>query len=130
MLHLYPAAVAVLALAVYLGTIFNAGRNRAKHTVVAPATTGHPMFERALRVQMNTLEHLVVFLPALWLAAMYGSWLWASAIGCLWIPARIHYAVAYMRDPARRAPGFMIGSLVEIALLAVATIGIARGLLN
>ena len=127
MLHLYPAAVTVLALLVYAGTIVNAGRNRAKHKVMAPATTGHPTFERALRVQMNTLEHLALFLPALWLAAIYGSWLWASAIGCLWIPGRILYAIAYMRDPAGRGPGFMIGSLVEVVLLVIAAIGIVRG---
>jgi uncharacterized membrane protein YecN with MAPEG domain len=127
MLHLYPAGVTVLALLVYLGTIINAGRNRAKYKIAAPATTGHPMFERAFRVQMNTLEHLALFLPALWLAAMYASWLWASVIGCLWIPARIFYAVAYMREPAGRAPGFMIGSLVEIVLLVMAAVGIARG---
>lgn len=130
MLHLYPAAVTVLALLVYLGVTINAGRNRAKHKVMAPATTGHPIFERALRVQMNTLEHLVLFLPVLWLAAMYGSWLWASLIGCLWVPGRILYAVAYMRDPGSRGPGFMIGSLVEIVLLSIAAIGIVHGFLN
>jgi len=130
MLHLYPAAVTVLALLVYLGVTINAGRSRAKHKVLAPATAGHPLFERALRVQMNTLEHLVLFLPALWLCAMYASWLWASAIGSLWIPGRILYAVAYMRDPAGRGPGFMIGSLVEVVLLAGAAAGIALGLLK
>jgi uncharacterized membrane protein YecN with MAPEG domain len=129
MLQLYPAVVTLLALLVYLGVTVSAGRNRAKYKIVAPATIGHPMFERALRVQGNTLEHLVLFVPALWLAAMYGSWLWASAIGCLWLPARILYAVAYMRDPARRAPGFILASLVEVVLLIIAAIGIVRGLL-
>lgn len=130
MLQLYPAAVTVLALLVYLGVTINAGRCRAKYRIVAPATTGHPMFERALRVQANTLEHLVLFLPALWLAARYGSWLWASVIGCLWIPARIFYALAYMRDPARRGPGFVTGSVVEVVLVAIAAVGVARGFLN
>lgn len=130
MLQLYPAAVTVLALLLYVAFFVQAARMRARHRIPAPATTGHPDFERALRVQANTIEHLVIFLPALWLCAMYVSWVWASVVGLLWIPARLLYAVAYCRDPARRGPGFILATVVELALLGGAGIGIAIGFLR
>jgi len=50
---------------------WNVGRARGKYKVKAPATTGDPAFERAFRVQMNTLESAVAFLPVLWLFAAF-----------------------------------------------------------
>ncbi|MEE8443945.1 MAG: MAPEG family protein [Alphaproteobacteria bacterium] len=121
---LYPAAVTALTLLLYLVVAGNAGRNRAKHKIAAPAMTGHPDFERANRVQMNTLEQMVCFLPAMWLYAWSLSAVWAAAVGLVWIVGRVIYSFAYISDPARRGPGMMISLLALIWLLGGALCGI------
>ena len=124
MLSSFPALVTVLALLLYIGVFVAAGRARGRYGVQAPAITGAPEFERALRVQQNTLEQLIWFLPALWLFAAYVSALWASIIGLVWIAGRIYYAVSYYRDPATREPGFIIGFASSGVLLIGALVGI------
>ena len=124
MLSSLPALVTVLALLLYIGVFLIAGRARGRYGVQAPAVTGAPEFERALRVQQNTLEQLIWFLPALRLFAAYVSPLWASITGLVWIGGRIYYAVSYYRDPATREPGFIIGFASSGVLLIGALIGI------
>ena len=99
---------------------------REKHNIVAPEVTGHPEFERAYRVQMNTLEAMPVFLPALWIAAYYFTKvpLLAPALGLVWVVGRITYMQAYMTDPAKRGLGFTIATLSQIALLLIAIAGL------
>src|SRR5204862_168164 len=94
MLSSFPALVTVLALLLYVGVFVTAGRARGRYGIQAPAVTGAPEFERALRVQQNTLEQLIWFLPALWLFAAYVSPLWASIIGLVWIAGRVFEALA------------------------------------
>jgi glutathione S-transferase len=91
--------ILVLVLIEYLVLGFNAGRARVKYDIKAPATTGHPMFERALRIQTNTLEQLIVFVPTLLLLSYYVSARWAFVLGLLFLIARAVYAVGYTRDP-------------------------------
>jgi len=124
MLSSFPALVTVLALLLYIGVFVTVGRARARYGVQAPAVTGAPQFERALRVQQNTLEQLIWFLPALWLFAAYVSPLWASIIGLVWIAGRAYYAVSYYRDPATREAGFIIGFASSGVLLIGALVGI------
>lgn len=121
---LYPAAVTALTLLLYLFVTVNVGRNRAKHDILAPAVTGHPDFERAYRVQMNTLEQMVFFLPAMWLYGWSLSADWAAAVGLAWIVGRVIYALAYLRDPASRGPGILIAFAAQIWLLVGAFYGI------
>ena len=102
-------------------------RARGTYGVAAPATTGHPMFERYYRVQVNTVECLIVFLPALWLAAYFWNPRWASILGAVWLAARIWYARAYVRDPGSRSGGFGLSFMAVIVLLIGAAIGWARG---
>jgi uncharacterized MAPEG superfamily protein len=109
--------VTLLALLVYLWTGMRVGRARGKNEIKAPAVTGAPEFERAYRVQMNTLEWLPLFLPSLWLFAYYWNGKVAAAIGLVWILARIYYAVSYTKDPASRGPGFMVQALCTLVLL-------------
>ncbi len=52
--------------------------------IKAPAISGHPDFERYFRVQANTLEWMPIFLPSLWLFALYVSDMGAAAIGLVW----------------------------------------------
>lgn len=113
----YPGMVTALAVVLYALFIMNAGRNRAKHNIVAPAITGHEAYERALRVQMNTLEHMAIFLPGLWLYGYSISHQWAAGIGLVWIAGRMLYAVAYLRDPKSRLPGMVVTLGSELWLL-------------
>jgi glutathione S-transferase len=115
--HTWVALVTLLALVVYLAFGINVGRTRYKVGIFAPAMTGDPRLERAIRVQANTLEWLPVFLVAMWLFAIYWNDLVAAAIGVVWIIGRILFAVGYMADPAKRAPGFLIQALATLVLL-------------
>lgn len=115
--HSLTAIVTLLALLVYLGMCFAVGRARAKSGVAAPAMTGHPLLERTVRVQANTLEWLPVFLVSLWLFAIYWNEWVAAALGAVWIVGRILYAVGYVADPSRRGPGFLIQGLAALVLL-------------
>lgn len=123
------ALVSLLTVLLMSACTFAVGAARGRHGVKAPATTGHPDFERVFRVQMNTLEASVMFLPALWLAAAFGDPAWAAGFGALWLVGRVHYAVMYARDAQRRGPGFVIGLLALSARLVQGGWGIATALL-
>ena len=124
MIASFPALVIALALALYVGVFVEAGRARHRFDVKAPAVTGPPEFERALRVQQNTLEQIVWFVPALWLFALYVSPFWGGIIGLVWIAGRAYYAVSYYRDAETRGPGFLVGLASSAVLLVGALIGI------
>lgn len=125
MLHL-PELVALLTVILLLVVTLLTGRARGKYGVKAPATTGHPMFERAYRVQMNTLEHTVIFLPALWLAARLGNPAWAGVLGLVWLVGRIWYVGAYLHEPASREWPFGLATLALLLIVVLAIWGVAR----
>lgn len=125
---LMSAIDTILAVAFYLFTAARVGKARGELGIAAPATVGHPLFERAYRVQMNTLEQLAAFLPLLWLTAVYPmpvTWI-APLVGLAWVVGRILYLRAYMRDPKTRAMGAMTTGLASVALLALAIAGVLR----
>ena len=107
--------VAVLAVIEYLvlGTLV--ARARGKYKVAAPAITGHAVFERLYRVQANTMEMLVAFLPALWIGGKYWSPLTVGALGALFVVARAWYAAAYVREPKSRELPFTLGMVALVA---------------
>ena len=109
------------------GLVFKPRGDRSHH-VKPPATTGPEGFERALRVQQNTLEQLVFFLPTFWMAVTLNQAGVACALGFVWIGARIAYAVGYMQAPEKRGPGFGIAFLVSVALLVRAFVGVVAQL--
>jgi uncharacterized MAPEG superfamily protein len=113
----YVAIVTVLALLQYVYFAVLVGQARGKFGVNGPAVTGHPVFERYFRVQMNTLELLVAFLPGLWLFAQYVSPTWAAALGGVYIVGRFMYLRSYVADPAGRGLGFGLSMLPTLALL-------------
>ena len=119
----FPGLVTILALIVYAGTGYNVGRLRARNGIEAPSVSGPPEFERAFRVQQNTLEQLALFLPALWLFVLFASPFWGGVIGLVWVAGRVLYAIAYQRDPASRGPGFGIAGVATIVLLLGALVG-------
>ncbi len=125
MIHL-PELVVLLTIALLFATAVLTGRARGKYGIKAPATSGHPAFERAYRIQMNTLEQAVMFLPTLWLAARFGNPTWAGILGLVWVAGRVWYIVAYQRDPARRGPAFGVAMLAWGLLFLLAIYGVVR----
>jgi glutathione S-transferase len=127
----YVVLVTVIALLQYFYFGFRVSRARGRYNVPAPAMSGHEVFERHVRVQMNTLEQLVIFIPALWLFAHFISPTWASGFGVVFVIGRGLYAMSYVQDPQRRALGFALTALPNLAMaiwLAVWAIGaIAKG---
>jgi hypothetical protein len=112
------AITTVLVLCFYIWTLVSVGRARAKHGVQAPTMTGPVEFESVVRVQANTLEGMVVFLPAMWLFAAYVNSVVAALIGLVWIAGRYLYMRGYIKDPKARSTGFMIqGGATIVALL-------------
>jgi glutathione S-transferase len=113
----YTATVTCLSILLYLFAGFGVARARKTFGVKAPATTGHPDFERAFRVQMNTLEWMPIFLPSLWLFAIYISDALAAAIGVVWIAGRILYIIGYSQAANKRGTGFGVQALAAMVLL-------------
>ena len=120
----WPALVTLAALALLFGCAWYVGYCRGRYKVSAPSTSGPAEFERALRVQMNTLENAVMFLPALWLAALYFSPRVAAAAGAVWVAARIWYAFAYARNPKARGTPFVIAYAAWAVLMLLAAWGV------
>lgn len=119
--------VAVLALMQYLFFGVLVGRARTQYGVKAPAITGHEVFERTYRVQMNTLELLVILLPALYLAARYWSPTNAAIAGAVYLVGRLLYWRAYVSQPSTRTLGFMLSMLPCAFMLVGALVGMIRG---
>lgn len=126
--HNLVALVTVLSVIVYAWMIFRVGKAREQFGVPAPAVAGNEDFERHYRVQMNTLEGLVVYLPCLWLFALYWSELVAAILGLLWIVGRVIYMQAYVKDPKTRSLGFGLQGVATLVLLVGALAGAVRGL--
>lgn len=129
MIQNLPALVILLTALLQFGTMFAVGHARGKYQIQAPAVSGHPVFERAYRVQMNTLESTVMFLPSLWLAVHFGYVLWAGVAGMVWVAGRVWYALAYLQDAKRRGPGYMVSMVGWAALMAMAALGLGRAVL-
>lgn len=99
----------------YFGIMVGGARKR--FGVAAPATSGHPEFERYFRVQMNTVEQLVAFLPAVWLFAQFIDPHWAAGLGAVYLIGRQIYFISYVKDPKSRSLGFALTSLPIIIML-------------
>ncbi len=117
--------VTALAVLQFIVFGFRVGGARAKYGVKAPATTGNEDFERYFRVQQNTLELLVAFIPGLYLFAHYFNPWWAAAIGLVYLIGREIYAASYVKDPAKRSAGFGLSILPTLILIAGGLIGAA-----
>lgn len=125
----YVAIVTTLGLlqAFYFAVLV--GQQRVKHGISAPATTGHPDFERAFRVHQNTLEQLIIVVPGMWIFASYWRPEIAAGLGLVFIIGRQIYRSAYVGDPAKRSAGFSIGALATAILLLGSLVGAVMNLL-
>jgi glutathione S-transferase len=122
--------VTAAALLQYIAFSWTVGVARVRHGVSAPATSGHPVFERYFRVHQNTLEQLVTFLPALWLFALRVDPEWAAGLGFLYLVGRLLYFFSYTRDPKTRGLGFALSALPTLAMLLGVLLAAVRSLLG
>ena len=123
------AIVILLALVEFMGFSMAVGRARIKYEVPAPATSGHPEFERYFRVQQNTLEQLVVFIPALLIYGYFGNTMVAALAGLVFIIGRLLYFRGYVADPKQRGTGFGIGFVAIIFLVVAGLFEAVRAML-
>jgi len=126
----FTALVTVLALMLYFFMAVRVSQARGRFGVKAPATTGNADFERVFRVQMNTLEWMPIFLPSLWLFAIYISDLVAALIGLVWIVGRAMYMVSYSQAAQKRGPGFGVQATAASTLLLGSLIAILWRMLH
>ena len=112
-----------IALIEYIVIVFLCGQARARSGVAAPATSGDLDFERYFRVQQNTVEQLIVFLPAMLLFGAYVSHPIGAGLGLVFVVGRALYARGYYRDPAQRGPGFGLTMLSNVTLSLGGTVG-------
>jgi glutathione S-transferase len=126
----FVAIVAALALLEYGYFGIQVSRARVRYGIKPPATSGHEIFERHYRVHQNTLEQLVVFLPALFLFASYVSAPLAAALGVVFLVGRLVYERGYVADPEKRGTGFVIGLVAHQLLLLGGLAGAAWSLLR
>ncbi len=125
----WTALVTILSILVYIGADMRVGRARGTYKVKAPATTGDPAFERIFRSHQNMLEWMVIYLPVLWLFALYIGDRWTAAIGLVWIVGRILYLAQYAQAAEKRGPGFSIQALAAGALVVGSLIAIVKTLI-
>ena len=127
--YVYPGILSSVALLMYYFTLFKSGMARGRFEVAAPSHDGPEEYVRHVRAHQNTVEHLVMFLPGLWLFAVAVDPIWAAAIGAIWPIGRLMYALGYYKAPEKRSIGlyismppiyiFILGSLIGFVLKAV-----------
>lgn len=117
------AIVIGLALVEYFVFGLLVGRARQQYGVAAPAMSGHPIFERYMRVHQNTMEQLVVFVPAMLIFGVYVSGTVAALLGLVWIAGRALYLRGYVADPSQRSTGFALTALPQLILLVGGIVG-------
>ncbi|MEQ9354633.1 MAPEG family protein [Coleofasciculus chthonoplastes] len=127
---IFPALATIATLLVYFVLTINVGRARAKYNIPAPQISGDVNFECVFRVQQNTSEQLLLFLPSLWLFSLFVSPIWGAGIGAVWVIGRIIYAWGYYTAAEKRGIGFGINSLSLLVLLIGALVGIIKLFIN
>ena len=119
----YIHIIALLAVLQFFVFGVLVGRARLRYGVRAPAVTGNEQFERVFRVQMNTLEQLVGFLPALLIAGLYWSQAMVAGLGLVWLIGRLIYRHSYIADPTKRQLGFLLTVVPTFVLLVLGLVG-------
>ena len=120
--------VVLLALLQYVWFTARVGLARGKYKINAPACEGDPGFECLFRVQQNTMEQLIVMIPATFAFAAYMSAKWAWVPGAVFIIGRFLYSAEYLKDPKTRTPGMVLTMLANVVLVLGALFGLAKGL--
>ena len=124
----YVHLVITLALAEFFLFCLAVAGARSRYHVAPPATTGNEVFERYFRVQMNTLEQLVIFVPPILLFAHYLNAYIAAALGALFVIGRAVYFQGYVKAAQARHLGFNLSAIPNAALLLGGMAGAVRAL--
>lgn len=125
----YADVIILLALLQYMYFIMQVGTARGKTGVKAPSCSGNQEFEKRFRIQQNTLEQLIIFVPAMFLFSYYLDPFWAAAIGVIYIIGRFIYANAYFKDPKGRGLGMMMSFIPNVVLTIGGITGAVMSLL-
>lgn len=122
----YATIIVLLAILQLLYFATAVGRARGRHGVEAPAVSGDEHFERFHRAHQNTLEQIVIFIPAIFASAVYGSF-WATLIaGVAYLVGRMWYFRNYIKEPSSRGGGMLLTVAASIALIVSGLIGAIR----
>jgi len=119
----YVTIIAMLALIEYQVFGIQVGAARGRGNVKAPAVTGDPAFERTFRAHQNTLEQLIIFIPALYACAYFVNEMFAVAAGVVFLIGRAMYFRAYAADAEKRGTGMIVTMVGNVALVLGALIG-------
>jgi uncharacterized membrane protein YecN with MAPEG domain len=122
----YVDIVTVLALLQFIVFGFKVGKARGLYGIKAPAVTGNDIFERCFRVQQNTLELLIIFIPGLYLFSRYFSPPVAAVLGVIYLIGREVYSAGYVKEPAKRSAGYGLSFLPTAVLVVGGLIGAVR----
>ena len=125
----YATLVVLLALLQYIWITARVGISRGKYNINAPACEGDESWERLFRVQQNTMEQLIVFVPASFAFAYYMSSLWVLLPGAVFIIGRFLYSAEYVKDPKTRTPGMVLTMLANVILVLGALFGLIKGMI-
>jgi glutathione S-transferase len=79
---------------------------------------------------MNTLEQLIMFVPAILIFSLYMSPYVAAAIGAVYVIGRIVYLLSYVKNPNSRSAGYALSILPTLILLAGGLFGAIRAALH
>ena len=125
----YVYIVIVIAMIEYSVMILVVGATRVKFGVLPPEVKGNQTWDRLYRIQVNTAEQLVLFIPSLLLFATTVSPLWAARLGCVFLVGRIVYALTYLRDPRTRIPGAILSSFTSYFFVLGSAVALVKGIL-
>ena len=124
----YATLIVLLALLQYVWFTMRVGSTRGKYNVDAPACEGNETWERSFRVQQNTMEQLIMLVPATYAFAYYTSSFWVLVPGVVFILGRFLYSAAYLKDPKTRAPGMIMTIAANLTLILGALVGLLMGM--
>lgn len=126
----YSIAIILIALLQFIFFTGRAGFSRGKYDIKAPKTVGNERWERIFRIQQNTMEQLVIFIPSTLIFSIYVSATWVVLPGILFIVGRHIYSRLYLQSPENRGPGMVLSFFSNIALVIGGLIGVALKLLS
>lgn len=123
------AIVILLAIFEYQFFSIKVGMARSKYEINAPANSGHEIFDRYYRVHQNTLEQLIVFIPAITIYGYFGNENSAAGLGAIFLVGRIIYFFGYVADPSKRGTGFIVGFLPTVFMVVAGFVSVVNNLL-
>jgi len=120
--------IVLLALLQYVWFMVRVGAARGKLNVNAPDCEGDETWMRIHRVHQNTLEQLIILIPAIYAFAYYTSSTWVLLPGVAFIIGRFLYSAEYIKDPKTRMPGMATTLAANATLIIGGLIGLLMGM--